>query len=274
MLFDSQAVENFASQTFAFLEIEESNHVLTINLNRPEKKNAFTPTLLHELAYALAYARHNPQVWAVVLAAKGDVFCAGMDLKVAAGAPEDPNNSTIPRPGGEVLIGEELLQVHKPVIGRIQGPVLAGGFLLICGCTYVVASDRATFSLPEAKRGLWPMQVMASLRPILPARVLLDLCLRCPTLSAAEAMKIGLITHSVPADTLDTAIAGLTAEIFEQSPTAIRMGFEAFEALRSVPEDQAHAYLKGQLMKLIGSADAREGMQAFLQKRKPEWTGQ
>ena len=98
MLYTKDNVADFKSQTFAYLIVEEDDHVLNITLNRPEKKNAMNPMLMNELVYALSYAHHTPSVWVVVLQAKGDVFCAGADLKAFAGQSPDGANSSIPEP--------------------------------------------------------------------------------------------------------------------------------------------------------------------------------
>jgi enoyl-CoA hydratase/carnithine racemase len=100
----------------------------------------------------LSYARNNKDVWAVVIKANGDTFCAGADLKSFAGDGAE-NISSIPEPDGEVLLGEVFNLVHKPCIAQVQGNVLAGAFLLVCGCQFVVSVTAATYSLPEVKRG-------------------------------------------------------------------------------------------------------------------------
>ncbi len=271
--YDAGVLNGFSQKRFGYLKLVHSDKTLYINLNRPEKKNAMNPGMMNELAYAMAYAHHNPDVWAVVLRAEGDVFCAGADLKAFAGAGGDGVVSDIPDPGKEILLGELFLTVHKPCIARVHGPVYAGGFLLICGCHYVVAAEGASFSLPEVKRGLFPMQVMASLLQILPPRKTLDLCLRGKALTAAEALEIGLATHVCPADKLDQTVENLIAELYESSPNAVRMGLKAFDGLRSVPAAEAHAYLKSMLGQTIASEDFKEGLAAFTEKRKPVWKG-
>lgn len=271
--YDAGVVEGFGEKRFGYLKVEHSDKTLFVSLNRPEKKNAMNPGMMNELAYALAYAHYNPDVWAVALCAEGDVFCAGADLKAFAGAGADGVVSDIPDPGKEILLGELFLTVHKPCIARVHGPVYAGGFLLICGCHYVVAAEGVSFSLPEVKRGLFPMQVMASLLQVLPPRKALDLCLRGKALSAAEAYEIGLATHVCPTEKLDETVQGLLDELRESSPNAVRLGLSAFDGLRSVPAADAHAYLKSMLAQTIASEDFKEGLAAFTEKRKPVWKG-
>lgn len=271
MLYTAEQTANFQASTLQYVITNLSDHVLTITLNRPEKKNALNQTLLNELAFTLTYAHFSADVWLVVLAAAGDTFCAGMDLKsLSSGSPETP---TVPEPNGPVRLGELMVSLHKPCIARVQGPVYAGGFLLIGGCTHVVATESATFSLPEVKRGLFPFQVMASLLEIMPARTVLDLCLRARTLSAKDALAIGLVTDVVSADELDKAVAQLTTDMLGFSPTAMQFGLRAYQQLKSLPLDQRQAFLHEQFLEIQQTADAKEGMAAFLEKRPPKWTG-
>jgi enoyl-CoA hydratase/carnithine racemase len=257
---------------FAHLLIEQSGHLLTLTLNRPEKKNALNPILFKELAYALHYAHHDRDIWAVVIAAKGDVYCAGADLKAFAGQTEE-STSTVPDPNGEVVIGDVFNGLHKPCIARVHAPVFAGGFLIICGCTHVVAADTATFSLPEVKRGLFPFQVMYSMLQIMPPRQVLDFCMRARTVDAAEAEKLGLVSKAVPPDQLDTEVQALVDDILQYSPSGIRLGLEAYDALRQLDGKDAHAQMKHMLSQALQTEDAAEGLQAFIEKRKPVWKG-
>ena len=149
----------------------------------------------------------------------------------------------------------------------------AGGFLLVGGSTHVVAAESATFSLPEVKRGLFPFQVMASLLEIMPARTVLDLCLRAQTLAASDALKIGLVTMVVPITELDIAINHLVDEMRQFSPTAMQVGLRAYQQLKSLPLEQRQAFLHDQFQQIQQTADAKEGMAAFLEKRPPQWSG-
>jgi len=273
MLYSAADIQTWDDQIFSYLIINVSDHVLTVTINRPDKKNAMTPVMVSEIAYAFSYAHHTNDVWAVVLQANGDTFCAGADLNAFMAKEPEVTDSTIPKPEEDILIGELFIGLHKPCIAKVEGPVYAGGFLLICGCTHVVASETATFSLPEVKRGLWPMQVMESLLHIVPARKVLDLCMRANVLSGAEANELGLVTHSTTTDKLNEIVAGLLSDIIANSPNAIRQGLKAYDELRKIDDSKKHQYLQEQLLNLIKSEDAREGITAFKEKRAPNWTG-
>ncbi|PCH98029.1 MAG: enoyl-CoA hydratase [Bacteroidetes bacterium] len=273
MVYSKEDIFNFSDQVFAHLKVSENDHVLEITLDRPEKKNAMNPVMVNEIAYAMSYAHHNNDIWAVVFAANGDVFCAGADLKAFSGEAQEETNSTIPQPETEVVIGELFLQVHKPCIAKINAPAFAGAFLLIGGCTHIIASENASFSLPEVKRGIWPMQVMESLLNVMTPRKVLGLCMTGGKLDVEAAFECGLVSKVTSSAELDQEVGALLDTIKGNSPTAIRKGLEAFDALRSIKSDEKHKYLQKMLYEVIKSEDAKEGITAFKEKRKPNWTG-
>lgn len=272
MLYTPDQVADLPTRPLRHLLVDERDHVLTLTLNRPEKKNALNPTLLNELAYALAYAHYAPSVWVVVIAAMGDTFCAGMDLKALQAG--EIGGDTVPLSAGPVRLGELMAGLHKPSIVRVQGSVYAGGFLLVGGATYAVAAESAVFALPEVKRGLFPFQVLAILLDLMPARKALDLCLRGQSLSATEALAVGLVTQVMPTAEIDQAVAALVADLTAVSPTALRFGLKAYEQLKNLPQSQQQAFLHDQFGQIQQTDDAREGMAAFLEKRAPNWRNQ
>lgn len=274
MLYTEEDIKNFSEQSFAYLIVEEKENVLTITLNRPEKRNAFHMPLANELAYALAYGHYTNSIWVVVIKANGPTFCAGADLKAFAGADTAEKVSTIPMPKEMVKLGEEFNGLHKPCIAQVHADVYAGGFLMIGGCTHVVAVEEAKFGLPEVKRGIFPFQVMASLEPLMSARQLLDLCLRAKTLTAKEAKEIGLVSEVVEPEELESTINQLIEDIKEQSPTAIRLGLKAFQEMKTKNADEKHKFLHAMLMECLQSKDAAEGLLAFKEKRKANWSGE
>ena len=273
MLYSQQDISNFNEQQFAYIIAEEKDNVLYITLNRPEKRNAFHLPLTCELAYALAYAHYNNNIWCVVLKANGPTFCAGADLKAFAGENTAEKQSTIPMPKDMVKLGDEFNGLHKPCIAQVHADVYAGGFLMIGGCTHVIAVEEAKFGLPEVKRGIFPFQVMATLEPLMSARQLLDLCIRAKTLTAKEAKEIGLVSEVVATNNLENRVQALIAEIKEQSPTAIRLGLKAYHEMKTKNADEKHKYLHAMLMQCLQSKDAAEGLTAFKEKRKPNWSG-
>lgn len=270
MSYSPEQIKQLHSHTFAHLLVEEKDHVLTLCLNRPEAKNALNPVLMKEIAFGLAYARFQNHIRVVILRGTGSVFCAGADLKAFMGE-NAPTNSTIPEPEGEILPAELFKQVHKPTIAVVEGDVYAGGFLILANCTWVIAEKNIKLGLPEVKRGLFPFQVMASLMEVMPQRKVLDWCIRGYNLTVEAAAESGLVTEVVePGNALATAHQ-LAAEVCRNSPAAIRAGLEAWDNLRSTAPENQHAYLRKMLLQTVQSADAREGITAFKEKRKPVW---
>lgn len=270
-MYTQDQVSSIHEQTFAFLEISESDHVLHITLDRAKKKNALHPQMVNELAYAMQYAHLNHSIWMIVIQAKGNVFCAGADLKAMAGIIE-PNDSTIPAPSGEVLIGEIFNKLHKPSIAKVTGDVYAGGFFFLAGCNIVIAQEDVKFGLPEVKRGIFPFQVMAALLKVMPARKVIDWCIRGYNLPVAEAERYGLVTAVFPADEIDAEVQRVIAELKQNSPSAIRLGLEAYDHIQ--PSAAEHTYLFEMLQKTIMTKDGQEGLRAFREKRQPDWTGE
>ncbi len=270
-LYQKEEVSNIHEQTFAYLLVEEKENVLYLTLNRANKKNALHPQLVNEIAFALHYAHFNNQIWMIVLGAKGNIFCAGADLKAMIGIIEE-NDSTIPSPKGEVLIGELFNKVYKPTIAKVTGDVYAGGFFFLAGCNIVIAQDDIKFGLPEVKRGLYPFQVMAALLKVMPARKVIDWCIRGYNLPVKDALHYGLVSHICKAEEIDGAVGDIINELRQNSPSAIRMGLESYDHI--LPSASEHKYLFDMLQKTIASEDGREGLAAFKEKRKPKWTGQ
>lgn len=269
MVYSAEQTRDFAQQKFAFLLVEQTDHCLNLTLNRPAQKNALHPVLVNELAFALSYAHHNSDIWVVVLAATGNVFCAGADLKAFMQSDDIP--SSIPVPAEQVIIGDLFKQLHKPCIANVHAPVYAGGLLLVGGCTHVVAAPSVTFALPEVKRGIFPFQVMESLLSIMPARKVLDWCMRAQTLTATDALEYGLVTQIT--DNTQQAVADLVAEICQYAPLAINKGLKAYSEIQQMPAQERHRYLHTMLMETLSTEDAMEGIMAFQQKRPPIWKG-
>ena len=269
-IYTKQQVESIKSETFAYLIVEEDDHILTLTLNRERKKNALHTQLVNELAFAMQYAYETSDIWLIVFKAKGNVFCAGADLKAMAGIIEE-NNSTIPQPKEDILIGELFNNIHKPTITVVAGDVYAGGFFFLAGASIVIAQDTVKFGLPEVKRGLYPFQVMQALLKVMPERKVIDWCIRAYNLPVKEAEAFGLVTEVCSVDDIEQRVKAICEEIKLNSPTAISNGLKAYQHIR--PTGAQHAYLFDMLQQTIASTDGQEGLKAFREKRKPNWTG-
>lgn len=258
---------------FLYIETSLKGHVLEIILNRPEKRNAFTPTMANEIVFALAYAKVQDIVRCVVIKARGPVFCAGADLNAFHDPTADRKNTTLPEPLEEIRLGDAFSTLYKPCIAQVEGSVFAGGFLIVCGCAFVVSVPEVNYSLPEVKRGIWPMQVMASLLDIIPKRKVLEMSITGKSYSAEEALHLGLVTQIVGQEVIEEEVNKLANLICSNAPYAIKSGMEALRNLSEIEERKLHIYLKSQLDKLLKSEDAKEGTAAFKEKRTPIWKG-
>lgn len=274
MYFTENDITSFPNIELKLIKTELKQNLFVITLNRPEKRNAFTPTMVQEIAFALDYANHESNIWCVVLEAEGPVFCAGMDLNVFQNPSLDTVNEGLPESRKEITLGDAFKGLLKPCIAKVKGDVLAGGFLLIGGCTFVIATENANFSLPEVKRGIFPLQVMATLLKIMPQRKVLEMCILGKKYSSKEAFDLGLVSHLSSSDTIETDTNDLIETILNGSPFAIKKGIEAYQSLSDIPEAEQHQYLISLLQEIRSSADAQEGILAFKEKRNPVWQNQ
>ncbi len=255
---------------FETVELEEKGHILTIRLNRPERKNAINPTMAAELIYALDYAKAQRNIRVVVLAANGDIFCAGADLASMSGKTGE-TKSTVPVRGSQDDIAMRFRHLNKPSIACVHGNLYAGALLFLCNVTHAIAAEGVTFSAPEIKRGIWPFMVMGGLFRVMPQRAALDFIMRGNAVDTVQAEKWGLINGAVPADQLQAHVATLAKELASLAPGSMSMGLAAYVAQDAMEFDQALPFLREQLNSCLQSPDAKEGIAAFLEKREPRW---
>jgi methylglutaconyl-CoA hydratase len=266
-------VQAFGSVRFLYLKTSLEDYVFRITLNRPEKRNAFTPTMVEEIIFALAFAHYNRQVRCVVISGEGPVFCAGADLNAFHDTSNDISNSTLPKIREEAILGDAFSELHKPSVAQVEGPVLAGGFLIICGCTFVISTPEATYSLPEVKRGIWPMQVMASLLSVVHPKKALEMAITAKVYSSHAAYQYGLVTEVVGKGEIMNSVDDLVKTICQNAPFAIQAGMRVYQELSIIPENKRHSYLKDQLAIILQTEDAKEGVTAFKEKRNADWQG-
>ncbi|HEY1989595.1 MAG TPA: enoyl-CoA hydratase-related protein [Acidimicrobiales bacterium] len=250
--------------------------VLTLTINRPDRRNSMTWEIIRELRRRLAEAKSDPSVRVVVLAGSGDqAFCAGADL--SGMAPSDAGGGTDAffdqhaARGWLVDLFEEMWQLGKPTIARVQGWALAGGFGLALACDLVVASEAARFGAPELNVGLWPFMITVPMVRSMPPKKALELMLTSRVVGAAEADRIGFVTRVVPAEQLDDAVAELAATLASKPPGVMRLGRESFYAVWDSAASEALAHLHAMLTITSQTAEASEGISAFMEKRTPEW---
>ena len=253
-------------------DITVNKNILTLTLDRPEKKNAINDCMSNEIIYALKYANQNDSVRVVVIQANGDTFCAGADLKEMSGGATE-SQSTVPKLGDVEDISLLIRNLNTPVICKIQGNVFAGALMIVTNSTHAVANDQAIFAAPEIKRGIWPFMVMGGLFRVMPKRQGLDFIMRGEPIDAKTAQQYGLINQAIPLDTLDEAINKLAQSFTQLPPNTMKMGLKAFNEQDHMAFDEALPYLREQLKECLKSEDAKEGITAFFEKRQPRWIG-
>jgi enoyl-CoA hydratase/carnithine racemase len=240
--------------------------VARLTIDRPGARNALDLETIEGLSAALGRLAGHPELRVVVLTGAGDrVFCAGADLAGLAGNPEARRGAV--RRYGALLV--ELLDFPRPVVARVNGACLAGGMGLLLACDLAVASDDATFFLPEAAVGRWPMLVGALLRRVVGERVALALALTGRKLDAPTALGLGLVNR---VGAVDAEIDALVAALLRQSPSAVRLGRRAWRDAAGLPLPAALDLLSDRLGDLMETDDAAEGFLAFLQRRPPVWS--
>jgi methylglutaconyl-CoA hydratase len=238
--------------------------VAWITLNQPDKRNALSGDIVAGLLLHLRAAIADAHVRAIVVTGTGTAFCAGADLKsggVAAGEAENPF----------VTVMNTIWEAPKPVIGRINGHAFGGGVGLAAACDLTVAADAAIFSFSEVRVGVIPAMISVVVLPKLGIQNTMWLFLTGERFAAPRAVQLGLIHRAVPAAELDAAVEEILAMVRLGGPNAVR---EAKQLVRRIPTlsmDDGFRYTTKKIGELFASAEAAEGMQAFLEKRKPRW---
>lgn len=246
---------------------EIDGHVLTLTINRPERRNALNAEVIAGIVAGLQRAESDPEVRVVVLTGSGsEAFCAGADLQGNA----FQFDYSAPSSGYANLLRAARAGT-TPLIARVNGACMAGGMGLLAMCDLAVSAKHAIFGLPEVKVGVFPMQVLSVLQGMIPERWLSRLCLTGESIASDVARDIGLL--NTVAEDLDAGTAALVQQILNNSPTAIRRGLYAMKRTRTLPFEQSMAFTESQIGLVALTQDAKEGLTSFKEKRKPVWVG-
>lgn len=244
--------------------------VARITIDRPERRNAMSFSVMQGLRDAVAAVRADDAARVVVLTGSGDrAFCSGADL---GGIGDDAEGAHASR-GVLADLFRDLDALGKPTIARVRGFALAGGLGLALACDLVVAAEDAVFGTPEIDVGLWPYIITVPMLRSMPAKVVLDLQLTGRRVDAAEALRLGFVSRMVPVDALDAEVDALAATLAAKSPLVMRLGIDAFRRVAGMDADDALTLLHERLSAHVLTEDAREGLAAFAEKRPPRWTG-
>lgn len=249
--------------------IEKQERVGIIRLNRPKALNALNGALLGELADALRTFEADETIGAIVIAGNERAFAAGADIKEMAGA-----SAVEMLKGSFVELFDAIRTVTKPVIAAVSGYALGGGCELAMACDMIVASESARFGQPEVTIGVIPgAGGTQRLTHAVGKAIAMEMVLNNRTLTAEEALRFGLVNRVVPVERyLDEAL-DLAAEVASRAPLAVRLGKEMVNQAFELPLSQGLAAERRAFYFLFASEDQKEGMQAFIEKRKAEWKG-
>jgi len=254
------------------LIISNKSGVHTIRLSRPEVRNAFNDEVIAELKNAFLAVAQDPSVRCVVLAAEGPAFCAGADLNWMRRMADYTQGENLADAGELAAMLQAIYACPQPTIARVQGDVYAGGMGLVAACDMAVSVDTANYCLSEVKLGLIPATISPYVIRAMGARAAHRYFLTAERFGAAEAHRIGLVHEVVAADALDAKVTELTQALVSASPHAVR-------ACKKLVQDVAEREINDALVRMTvegiadirASAEGKEGVQSFLQKRKPHW---
>ena len=253
---------------------EEKDHVLWLTIDRPGQHNAMNDEVFAGLAAGIRQAEVSDDVRAVVITGAGErAFCAGGDLKSTADG-DSVFSANSAKDHGLVTLFREVERCNVPIIGRINGHALGGGFGLLCMCDLAVGVRNIRVGTPEAKVGLFPMIILGYMLRVIPRRKLMELSLTAEPWDGDKAYEEGLLnfvaeTHLEMDEYLDKLIARIVAN----APAAVRMGKQAIHAIQDMDLDSTFEYTQLMIEKISLTQDAREGIAAFTEKRSPRWTG-
>ena len=254
------------------IETTQQGAVLTLTLSRPDIRNAFNDEVIAEITAAFQDAASRAEVRAVVLAAQGPAFCAGADLNWMRRMADYSRAENLADAGALAEMLRVMYECPKPTIARVQGDVYAGGMGLVAACDMAVSVDTANFCLSEVKLGLIPATISPYVIRAMGSRAAHRYFLTAERFDAQEALRIGFVHAVVNADALDAKGAEMTNALVSASPNAVR---SCKTLVQEVAGRAIEAALIARTVEGIAdirtSSEGREGVQSFLQKRKPSW---
>jgi enoyl-CoA hydratase/carnithine racemase len=261
------------ANTYEFIMFEKSDHIAYLTLNRPEVMNALHTAAHVECSAALEDFEKDTDSWVMIITGEGErAFSAGMDLRYRPAEGAAPVQ--MPPGGFAGLTNPRHCKLTKPVIAAINGYALGGGLELAMACDIVVAADTATLGLPEVKRGIVAGGGgMHRLPRQMPLKIAMGYLLTGKNMAAEDAYRWGLVNEVVPAAELMDAARRWAGEIVEAAPLSVRASKQAALSGLEVSLEEAYNTTFPAMQALRGSNDSREGVAAFGERRKPNWTG-
>jgi enoyl-CoA hydratase/carnithine racemase len=250
---------------------EDSEGITTLTLNRPQQYNALSGEMLTELQTALDEIGQDDSIRVVIIAANGKAFCPGHDLKEMRSSEEREFHQALFNQCSKMML--TINQLQQPVIARVNGIATAAGCQLVANCDLAVAAEEARFAVSGINVGLFCSTPAVPLSRNMGRKQAMHMLLTGDFISAQTAQQYGLVNEVVVAAELEHATLLLAQKIVAKSAHAIKLGKDMF--YRQLPMDlsDAYAYAAERMTCNMDSHDAREGIDAFIEKRKPEWKG-
>ena len=243
--------------------------VRTLTLNRPGARNALSSALITRLTLALQNTHNDSSIHVVILAGSGPAFCAGHDLKEMRSHNDPAWTLALFQACGDLML--TMTRCRQPIIARVHGIATAAGCQLVATADLAIASDSATFATPGVNIGLFCSTPMVALTRTIGRKKAMEMLLTGRAISAAEAETAGLINAAVATDALDTKVNDLAQSIAAKSPKVLAIGKRAF--YEQIDQSMVDAYTTASavMAKNMMEPDATEGIDAFLEKRRPVW---
>ena len=267
----AEAVQSEFPTADPILLRQDADGVATLTMNRPAARNALSVGLMAEMKREIDAIAEDDAIRVVVIAANGPAFCAGHDLREMRGNPGREQYQALFTQCSELMLA--IIGLAKPVIARVQAMATAAGCQLVASCDLAIAAKEAKFATPGVNIGLFCSTPMVALARNIGRKQAMEMLLTGEAIDAGRAEQYGLINRSVESLALDDEIAGLTETIKGKSPITIAIGKEAFYRQLDMDLPEAYAYVSEVMTRNMLTRDAGEGIDAFLEKRPPEWEG-
>ena len=253
------------------LSRHDADGVAWLTMNRPAARNALSVGLMAALETELDAIRSDASVHVVVIGGAGPAFCAGHDLREIRQHPERDVYAALFEQCSRLML--KIVRLPKPVIARVHGVATAAGCQLVASCDLAIASDTARFATPGVNIGLFCSTPMVALSRAVGRKSAMEMLLTGELIDAARATAIGLVNRAVPEAGLDAAVHALARQIAEKSPLTLAIGKEAFYRQAEMDLDGAYRHAAEVMTRNMMARDAAEGIDAFLAKRAPVWSG-
>jgi len=250
----------------------DTDGVATLTLNRPSARNALSTGLMAGLQTEIDAIAQDISVRVVVIAANGPAFCAGHDLREVRGTPTREAYEALFAQCSALMLS--ITRLPQPVIARVHATATAAGSQLVATCDLAVAAETARFATPGVNIGLFCSTPMVAVSRNMGRKQTMEMLLTGDMIDAEAARTGGLINKVVPDAELDDAVSAYARQIVSKSPLTLKIGKEAFYRQLEMPLEDAYTYASEVMVANMLARDAGEGIDAFLEKRDPEWTGE